>query len=101
MSQETADRSIFSHARFSIAARYAWNCKVANPLLAFDTIQYLVPKAKNRHEYAVRVLDIVVTTNLACATDEMLTYFRDEGVESLNVSRWSGIPSQQESPSSG
>jgi His-Xaa-Ser system radical SAM maturase HxsB len=50
------------------------------PLLAFDMIQYMVPRAKEQARLRGKSLSIVVTTNLACATDEMLTYFRDEGV---------------------
>jgi His-Xaa-Ser system radical SAM maturase HxsB len=51
------------------------------PLLAFDTIKYIIPRAKEQAKARQKLLDIVVTTNLACATDEMLMYFRDEGVK--------------------
>jgi len=51
------------------------------PLLAFDAIQHIVPLAKKRADFLGKGLDIVVTTNLANATDEMLFYFRDEGVK--------------------
>jgi His-Xaa-Ser system radical SAM maturase HxsB len=51
------------------------------PLLAFDVVQNLISIAKKRARLAGKELDIVVTTNLANATDEMLFYFRDEGVK--------------------
>ena len=51
------------------------------PLLAFDRIKEIVPVAKELAAAAGKDLDIVVVTNLANATDEMLLYFRDEGVK--------------------
>jgi sulfatase maturation enzyme AslB (radical SAM superfamily) len=44
-------------------------------------IQYIVPRAKKRARLAGKELDIVVTTNLANATDDMLLYFHDENVK--------------------
>ncbi len=51
------------------------------PLLAFDTIQHIVPRAKEAAVAKGKRLTIVVTSNLACVTDEILTYLRDEGVK--------------------
>jgi sulfatase maturation enzyme AslB (radical SAM superfamily) len=48
------------------------------PLLAFDVIQYIVPRAKKQASEKGKDLDIVVCTNLACVTDDILKYFRDE-----------------------
>ncbi len=50
------------------------------PLLAFDLIRQIVPLAKKRAEALGKSMDIVVTTNLANATDDMLRYFRDEEI---------------------
>src|SRR5580658_3629708 len=51
------------------------------PLLAIDVIQYVIPKAKKLASERGKDLDIVVCTNLACITDDILLYFRDEGVK--------------------
>ncbi len=51
------------------------------PLLAFDRIKEIVPRAKELAAAAGKDLDIVVVTSLVNATDEMLRYFRDEGVK--------------------
>lgn len=51
------------------------------PLLAFDTIKYIVARAKALARERGKVLDLVVTTNLAVATDEILQYLADEGVK--------------------
>jgi His-Xaa-Ser system radical SAM maturase HxsB len=77
MSRETADRSI-SLMLDSPSPHVTLELQGGEPLLAFDMIQYIVPKAKEQARIRSKGVDIVVTTNLACATDEMLTYFRDE-----------------------
>jgi len=51
------------------------------PLLAFDRIKEIIPQAKELASAAGKDLDIVVVTNLANATDDMLRYFRDERVK--------------------
>lgn len=51
------------------------------PLLAFDMIKYIVPRAKALARERCKMLDLVVTTNLAVATDEILQYLADEGVK--------------------
>ena len=51
------------------------------PLLAFDVIRYIIPRAKRLAREKGKELDIVVCTNLACVTDDILKYFRDEGVK--------------------
>ena len=79
MSEATADRSI-ALMFDSPSPHVTMELQGGEPLLAFDIIQYMVPKAKEQARLRVKGLEIVVTTNLACATDEMLTYFRDEGV---------------------
>ena len=80
MSLETADRSI--DLMFdSPSPHVTLELQGGEPLLAFDNIQYIVLKAKAQAALRGKRLDIVVTTNLACATDEMLLFFRDEGVK--------------------
>ena len=51
------------------------------PLLAFDRIKEIVPRAKELAAAAGKDLDIVVVTSLVNATDDMLRYFRDERVK--------------------
>src|SRR5271156_1863622 len=79
MSREAADLSI-SLMLDSPSPHVTLELQGGEPLLAFDMIQYIVSNAKKQARIRGKGLDIVVTTNLACATDEMLTYFRDEGV---------------------
>lgn len=80
MSQATVDRSL-TVMFDSPSPHVTLELQGGEPLLAFDTIQYIVPEAKERARLRGKDLDIVVTTNLALATDEMLAYFRDEGVK--------------------
>ena len=80
MSRETADRSI-SLMFDSPASHVTLELQGGEPLLAFEMIQYIVSGAKEQAEVRGKTLNLVVTTNLACATDEMLLYFRDEGVK--------------------
>ena len=74
MSLETADRSI--DLMFDSPSHHVTlELQGGEPLLAFDNIQYIVLKAKAQAALRGKRLDIVVTTNLACATDEMLLFF--------------------------
>jgi uncharacterized protein len=77
MSEATANRSI-SLILDSPSPHVTLELQGGEPLLAFDMIRYIVPRAKEQARMRGKGLDIVVTTNLACATDDMLTYFRDE-----------------------
>jgi His-Xaa-Ser system radical SAM maturase HxsB len=79
MSEATADRSI-SLMLDSPSPHVTLELQGGEPLLAFDMIQYIVPRAKEQAKIRGKELDIVVTTNLACATNEMLSYLRDEGM---------------------
>jgi His-Xaa-Ser system radical SAM maturase HxsB len=79
MSEATADRSI-SLMLDSPSPHITLELQGGEPLLAFDMIQYIVQRAKEQARVRGKGLDIVVTTNLACATNEMLTYFRDESI---------------------
>jgi His-Xaa-Ser system radical SAM maturase HxsB len=80
MSRETADRSI-SLMFDSPSPHVTLELQGGEPLLAFDMIQYIIARAKEQAEARGKTLTLVVTTNLACATDEMLIYFRGEGVK--------------------
>jgi His-Xaa-Ser system radical SAM maturase HxsB len=79
MSRQTADASIALMMK-SPSPHVTLELQGGEPLLAFDVIQYIVPRAKEQAKVYGKTLDIVVTTNLAVATDDMLRYFRDEGV---------------------
>ena len=80
MSAQTADRSI-ALMLDSPSPHVTLELQGGEPLLAFDRIQYIVPRAKEQAAKRGKNIDIVVTTNLACATDDMLRYFRDEGIK--------------------
>jgi His-Xaa-Ser system radical SAM maturase HxsB len=80
MSQQTADRSI-SLMLDTPSPHVTLELQGGEPLLAFDIIQYIIPRAKQQAKARGKSIDIVVTTNLACATNEMLMYFKDESVK--------------------
>jgi len=80
MSTATADRAI-AMMMDSPASAVTLEFQGGEPLLAFDVIQYIIPKAKKLALEKGKDLDIVVCTNLACVTDDILKYFRDEGVK--------------------
>jgi His-Xaa-Ser system radical SAM maturase HxsB len=50
-------------------------------LLAIDVIKHIVPLAKKGAESLCKDLDVVVCTNLANVTDDMLYYLRDENIK--------------------
>lgn len=80
MSLETADRSI-GLMMDSPSPRLTLELQGGEPLLAFEVIRYIVPRARKQAILRGKSLDVVVTTNLACVTDEMIHYFRDEGIK--------------------
>jgi His-Xaa-Ser system radical SAM maturase HxsB len=80
MSPETADGALELMFR-SPAAGYTLEFQGGEPLLNFDLIRYAVPKAKERAAKDGKILNIVITTNLALATDEILGFCRDEGID--------------------
>ena len=79
MDRATADKAI-ALMLDSPSPHVTMELQGGEPLLAFDLIQYMVPRAKEHARLRGKGLDIVVTTNLALATDEILTYFRDEDI---------------------
>jgi His-Xaa-Ser system radical SAM maturase HxsB len=79
MTPETAERSLQLMMR-SPAKAMTLELQGGEPLLAFDTIRWIVPRAKELAAQHSKDLQIVVTTNLAVATPDILRYFRDEGI---------------------
>jgi His-Xaa-Ser system radical SAM maturase HxsB len=80
MSLDTADKSVALMMK-SPARHITLELQGGEPLLAFDVIRHVVPLAKKRAELLGKHLDIVVTTNLANASDDMLFYLRDENIK--------------------
>jgi His-Xaa-Ser system radical SAM maturase HxsB len=80
MSPEVAEKSVELMMQ-SPSRHITMELQGGEPLLAFDVIKRLVTLAKRRAKAANKELEIVVTTNLANATDEMLQYFRDERIK--------------------
>ncbi len=80
MSRETADRALDLMFR-SPAPRLTLEFQGGEPLLNFELIRYIVPIAKEGAARTGKGLDIVVATNLALATDEILLYLRDEEID--------------------
>jgi His-Xaa-Ser system radical SAM maturase HxsB len=80
MSSETAAKSVELMMK-SPAPHVTLELQGGEPLLAFDVIRYVVPLAKRRAESLGKEIDIVVTTNLANATDDMLFFLRDENIK--------------------
>jgi sulfatase maturation enzyme AslB (radical SAM superfamily) len=80
MSLDTSEKSIGLMMN-SPAPHLTLELQGGEPLLAFDLIRHIVPLAKRRAESLGKQLDIVVTTNLANATDDMLFYLRDENIK--------------------
>jgi His-Xaa-Ser system radical SAM maturase HxsB len=79
MTEETAERAL--ELMFSSPAPHlTLEFQGGEPLLNFELIRFIVPRAKELAAKLGRGLDIVVATNLAVVTDEMLHYFRDEEI---------------------
>jgi len=80
MSLETAEKSVDIMME-TPAQNVTLELQGGEPLLAFDVIRYIVPLAKKKAKLLNKDLEIVVTTNLANATDEILFYLRDENIK--------------------
>jgi His-Xaa-Ser system radical SAM maturase HxsB len=80
MSPQTVEKSVELMMK-SPAPHITLELQGGEPLLAFDVIRHIVPLAKSKAKAADKDLEIVVTTNLANATDDMLSYFRDENIK--------------------
>ena len=80
MSLDTAEKSVEMMMK-TPAQHITLEFQGGEPLLAFEVIQHVVPLAKKRAQSLRKGLDIVVTTNLANITDDMLLYLRDEDIK--------------------
>lgn len=80
MSPATADRAL-AMMMDSPARDVTLEIQGGEPLVAFDLIQYIIPRAKALAQERGKNLDLVVCTNLSRVTDDILYYFRDEGVK--------------------
>lgn len=80
MSLETAEKSVDLMMK-TRAKNVTMEFQGGEPLLAFDLIRHMVPLSRKKATALGKDLDIVVTTNLANATDDMLLYLRDENVK--------------------
>jgi His-Xaa-Ser system radical SAM maturase HxsB len=80
MTEEAAEKALNLMFR-SPAPHLTLEFQGGEPLLNFELIQFIVPRAKELAAKHGKGLDIVVATNLAVVTDEMLRYFRAEEVE--------------------
>jgi uncharacterized protein len=80
MTPETAERALDLMFR-SPAPGYTLEFQGGEPLLNFDLIRHAVPRAKERAARAGKSLNLVITTNLALATDEILEFCRKEDIE--------------------
>jgi len=80
MSLGTAEKAVELMMRSS-AHHLTLEFQGGETLLAFDRIRYIVPLAKKQAELSRKALDIVVCTNLANLTDDMLCYMRDEDIQ--------------------
>jgi His-Xaa-Ser system radical SAM maturase HxsB len=80
MSLATAERSV-ELMMCSPSRTMTLEFQGGESLLAMNVIQHIVPLAKKRAKALEKDLDIVVCTNLANVTDDMLGYFRDENIQ--------------------
>ena len=80
MSEETARRALDLMFQ-SPAPLLTLEFQGGEPLLNFNLIRFIVPLARKRAAKLGKSLDVVVATNLAIVTDEMLFFFRDEKVD--------------------
>jgi His-Xaa-Ser system radical SAM maturase HxsB len=92
VSRQTPDRTMYDMSTATIDRSLAFMMQYPSeyltlefqggePLLAFDQLQYAVRTAKDLAAKHGKALSIVVCTNLAVATDEMLAYLRDENIK--------------------
>ena len=80
MSLDTAERSV-ELMMHSPARSMTLEFQGGESLLAMDVIKHIVHLARAGAESSCKDLDIVVCTNLANVTDDMLYYLRDESIK--------------------
>lgn len=79
MTYETADKGldiVFRSPNDAVKIEF----QGGEPLLNFELIKYIVEKAENRNQAAMKDLQFVIATTLSLATDEMLEYCRDHKI---------------------
>lgn len=79
MTYETADRGldiVFQSPNEAVKIEF----QGGEPLLNFDLIKYIVERAEERNQSAMKDLQFVIATTLSLATDEILRYCRDHKV---------------------
>ena len=92
VSRQTPDRATFDMTAGTIERSLAFMMRSAGthltlefqggePLLAFDRLRHAVTNAKELATKHGKTLTIVVCTNLAVATDKILSYLRDEDIK--------------------
>lgn len=79
MSEETARRALELVFR-SPAPRLKIELQGGEPLLHFERVRQIITDARRRADAEGRVVDFVVTTNLALLDDQMLSFFREQNV---------------------
>jgi His-Xaa-Ser system radical SAM maturase HxsB len=79
MSPETAERSLELMFR-SPSPHLTLEFQGGEPLLNFELVRFVVSRAKQRAAEAGKTLRVVIATNLALATDDILTYCAHEDI---------------------
>lgn len=79
MSEETARRALDLAFR-SPSPSLKLELQGGEPLLNFERVRQIVVEGRRRGAEERRDVEIVVTSNLALLTDEMLAFFREHGV---------------------
>jgi len=80
MSLETADKALNLMMQVP-ATHLTLEFQGGEPLLAFETIKYTVSRARALAAQRGKSLEIVICTNLAYASDDVLMYCRDENIK--------------------
>jgi His-Xaa-Ser system radical SAM maturase HxsB len=80
MSLETAERSL-DLMMCAPNRNLTLEFQGGEPLLAFDSIKAIVPRAREKANVLGKNLEIVVVTNLANLTDDMLEYLRANDIK--------------------
>jgi uncharacterized protein len=79
MSEATAARALELAFR-SPAPNLKIELQGGEPLLLFERVRQIVSESRRRGAAEARNVEVVVTTNMALLTDEMLTFFREQDV---------------------
>jgi His-Xaa-Ser system radical SAM maturase HxsB len=80
MSEQVAEASLALMFQ-SPAQHITLELQGGEPLLAFDRIKFIVPRAKHGAAHYQKELDIVITSNLSFLTDEILEFCATEKIK--------------------